>query len=97
MSTLAPVVNKLGKLVRMLSSDNQGEVLATVQALRRTLKTAGADLHVLAAAIERPNGTLCQEDMRRIYDCGYQDGLKKAENAQHGSATYRNIDDIRVA
>ncbi len=59
---LTPVADRLGKLVRLLGSDKDGEVLATVQALRRTLTGAGADIHVLATMIENPtNGGVVSE------------------------------------
>jgi len=45
-------VDRLGKLLRMLASTHNGEVAATVEALKRTLDSAGADLHVLADKIE---------------------------------------------
>lgn len=51
MTTLAPIAPKLAKLIPMLSSDQPGEVLATVAAIRRTLEGAGANLHDLAAAL----------------------------------------------
>ena len=55
MSTLAPIADKLSKLVRMLTSDQDGEVVAAARSINRTLKNAGLDIHVLAAAIERGN------------------------------------------
>jgi hypothetical protein len=90
---LTPVADRLGKLVRMLSSDKDYEVLATVQALRRTLTGAGADIHALAAMIEKPtNGGVSEKDLKRVYDAGVADGLRRAEDAQHGSDAFRNID-----
>jgi hypothetical protein len=53
MSTLAPIADRLSKLVRMLTSDHDGEVVAAARSINRTLKNAGLDIHVLAAAIER--------------------------------------------
>jgi hypothetical protein len=44
---------RLAKLVRMLSSDKDGEVLAAVAAIHRVLQEQGADFHALAAAVER--------------------------------------------
>jgi hypothetical protein len=54
MGALFPIAPKLGKLVRLLGSDRPGEVQATVEALRRTLASAGLTLHDLADAIENP-------------------------------------------
>jgi hypothetical protein len=44
--------NKLAKLFRLLASDKDGEVIATVAAIKRTLDTADLDLHDLADAVE---------------------------------------------
>jgi hypothetical protein len=52
MSTLSPIAEKLGKLVRMLTSDHDGEVVAAARSINRALKSAGLDIHVLAAVIE---------------------------------------------
>jgi hypothetical protein len=43
---------QLGKLVRLLSSNKDGEVLAAAHAIKRTLATRGLDFHNLAAAVE---------------------------------------------
>jgi hypothetical protein len=42
---------KLAKLLRLLSSDKDGEVLAAVAAIKRTLDIADMDLHDLADAV----------------------------------------------
>ena len=47
----ARITAKITKLVAMLSSDNDSEVVTTVRAIQRTLKAAGADFHTLAKAI----------------------------------------------
>jgi hypothetical protein len=46
--------DKLGKLLRMLSSDKDGEVLATTAAIKRTLATEGLDIHSFADALCQP-------------------------------------------
>ena len=43
---------KIAKLVPLLGSDRDTEVLATVRAIRRTLASAGSDLHALADTLE---------------------------------------------
>jgi hypothetical protein len=43
--------DKVAKLVRLLASDRDGEVLAAVAALKRTLGAGGADINDLAAAL----------------------------------------------
>jgi hypothetical protein len=45
--------SRIGQLVRMLGSDQPGEVAAAVTALQRTLRSMGTDLHYLADVTER--------------------------------------------
>lgn len=45
------IIPKLAKLVPLLGSDQDGEVVATARAICRTLAGAGCDLHALAAAL----------------------------------------------
>lgn len=50
-AAFASVAPKVAKLIPRLASNHDGEVIATVRAIRRTLASAGADLHTLAATI----------------------------------------------
>jgi len=50
MSTLPATISKL---IPRLASDHDGEVLATVAAIRRTLAAGGRDLHDLARLVAR--------------------------------------------
>lgn len=54
MTDLTPIAPKLAKLLPRLATDADGEIVATVAAIRRTLEGHGADLHDLAAAVTRP-------------------------------------------
>jgi hypothetical protein len=55
MSTaLAPIAPQLGKLVLMLSSNHDGEVIAAARAIDRVLKSSRMDWHDLAQAICPP-------------------------------------------
>jgi hypothetical protein len=74
--TIDPVADKLGKLLKLLSSPRDGEVVAAARAILRTLQGAGADIHELAARVE--GGKLSQADMQRIYDQAYRDGRDAA-------------------
>jgi hypothetical protein len=56
MNVLVPV-DKIAKCVRLLGSDQPGEVIAAVFALRRSLEGAGVDLHWLAERIEAQPST----------------------------------------
>jgi hypothetical protein len=51
MGALATIAPKISKLIPRLATDHDGEVLATVAAIRRTLESAGLDLHALAEAL----------------------------------------------
>lgn len=44
---------KLGKLLRLLASDKDGEVVAAARAITRTLRAEGQDIHALADVVER--------------------------------------------
>ncbi len=53
-SALAPVAPKLGKLLPVLASNHDGEVVAAARAIGRTLQAAGLDFHALAGAVTSP-------------------------------------------
>jgi hypothetical protein len=78
-NALAPISNKLKPLIRLLSSDVDGEVVAAARALNRTLKSAGLDIHVLADGIS--NGELSRDAMQTIYDAGFEAGQRSIEVA----------------
>jgi hypothetical protein len=69
--TRAVDTDKVAKLVRMLASNHDGEVIASVVALRRTLGAAGLDLHDLAdAAVAglQPRSTAKQHSHRTSWE-----------------------------
>src|SRR5262249_60090825 len=49
---LANIAPTISKCLRLLASDNDGEIIASVHALRRVLTSAKLDLHDLANVIE---------------------------------------------
>jgi hypothetical protein len=51
MSVPATIAPTLGKLIPLLASDHDGEVVATARAIDRVLKSGGRDWHDLAATI----------------------------------------------
>jgi hypothetical protein len=67
---------KIGKLLKMLSSSNDGEVVNAARAIMRTLAQEGADIHELAERVE--GRKLSQAEMQRIYDKAYRDGKDAA-------------------
>jgi len=70
MTDLSPDTgSKLGRLIPRLATDSDGEVLATVAAIRRTLDRAGLDLHDLAARLaETPRPVTPERHARRTPD-----------------------------
>lgn len=48
---ISEIAPKLEKLVLMLSSDQAGEVVAAAAAIKRALRTAGADWYDLARGL----------------------------------------------
>lgn len=50
----ADIAERLGKLIPRLASDHDGEVIATVTAIGRTLQGAGLDWHDLSARVTAP-------------------------------------------
>ena len=51
---ISEIAPKLEKLVLMLSSDQAGEVVAAAAAIKRALRTAGANWYDLARGLTRP-------------------------------------------
>jgi hypothetical protein len=47
-------VQRVSKLVLMLSSQHDGEIVSAARALSRTLKSSGADFHDLIAGLTQP-------------------------------------------
>src|SRR5262245_22209273 len=77
---------RLGDLIRRLSSPHDGEIIAAVHALKRTLKN---DFHAIAKLVESGDA-LSEAEMRKLYDAGFQAGLAEAES-RHDIVT-TNVD-----
>jgi hypothetical protein len=63
-------VERLEKLIKLLTSDKDGEVVAAARAIRRTLENANSDIHELASRLK--DGGLSEAEMRKIYEAGRQ-------------------------
>jgi hypothetical protein len=63
MSNLTLIGPQIGKMIPRLASEYDGEVVATVRAIERTLKAAGRDWHDLAKALDPP---LAPSDWRSL-------------------------------
>jgi hypothetical protein len=89
---------KLGKPIRLLASDSQGEAFAALCAIARLLESHGYTFHALADHIENGHG-LTEADKQKIRTeienaraLGYAQGVKAAESKQHGTGAFRNTD-----
>ena len=91
---------KLGKPIRLLASNSQGEAFAALCAIARLLESQGYTFHTLAEHVENANGSsLSEDDKKKIRSeienaraIGYAEGVKAAEARQHGTGAFRNTD-----
>jgi hypothetical protein len=91
---------KIAHTLRLLMSDQPGEVFAAVQALQRLLQALGTDLDGLARGFEKiissgSNGdgrAITQAEMQRAIDNAYAAGVQDAENRLHGATDFQNTD-----
>jgi hypothetical protein len=90
--------SRLGDVIRLLSSNSDGEVVNAVHAMLRLLRSCGADIHTLVEHIENGGG-LTDADKQKIRTeienaraLGYAEGVKAVEAKQHGTGAFRNTD-----
>jgi hypothetical protein len=80
----AEVTARIGKAIRRLSSDSDGEIIASLYAILRLLESCGGDVHALAAQVE--NGGMSEKyreevgaQIKKAHEVGYEKGVKAAE------------------
>ena len=74
---------RIADLVRLLGSEFEGEVLNAHGALKRLLASRSVGFTDLGNAIEKlATGGLDDDQMRRLFDAGYQKGLEEAMRKQ---------------
>jgi hypothetical protein len=92
---------KIAYTLRIVGSSNeQGEVFAAVQALKRLLQALGTDLDGLACGFEKilNNGSngggkaITQAEMQKAISDAYAAGVQDAENKLHGATDFQNTD-----
>ena len=87
---------KIAHTLRMLTSNQQGEVFAAVQALKRLLQALGTDLDGLARGFEKIlNGggkAITQAEMQKAISDAYAAGVQDAENKAHGPHDFQDTD-----
>jgi hypothetical protein len=94
MKTLAPVADRLGTFIRLLTSSNRDGEVAAACAIVRTLQGAGADIHDLAESNGTTSGNgkkFTEADAREIYELGVAASRPAAEHAQ--PASFHNVND----
>jgi hypothetical protein len=81
---------RLADLVRRLGTEHDGEIIATVRALGRTLASRGLTFTDLGDGIEKlATGGLTQGEMERIRDTSYAKGVADTERRfAEGQAVY---------
>ena len=90
---------KLGKPIRLLASNSQGEAFAALCAIARLLESHGHSFHTLAEHVENGGGGLSEADKQKISAAiesarieGYAEGVRAVESKQHGTGAFRNTD-----
>jgi len=81
---------RIAAVVRLLASNSDGEVLAAVHALKRTLASAGTDINGLAYGIENlgKSTVVPDEIKKKIWDAA----VRHTENRLHGGDDFRSTD-----
>ena len=89
---------KIGKPIRLLASNSQGEAFASLCAIARLLESHGYTFHTLADHVENGGG-LTEADKQKIRTeienaraLAYAQGVRAAEAKQHGTGAFRNTD-----
>jgi hypothetical protein len=88
------LVDRLVKIIVMLSSPNDGDIVNAGRALQRQLASAHTDIHALAAHL-RAGGSLTDEDKQQIkaeIANAYAEGVRDGEARAHGGDDLRNTD-----
>jgi hypothetical protein len=74
---------RLADLIRRLGTDHDGEIIATVRALARSLASRGLTFTDLGDGVEKlATGGLEEAQMKRVFDAGYHKGVEDAEHKQ---------------
>jgi hypothetical protein len=78
------VADKLSNVIRRLSSDSDGEIIACINAILSLLQSCGGDIHELATRVE--NGGMSEKyrdevraQIKKAHEVGYEKGVRAAE------------------
>jgi hypothetical protein len=87
---LAPIAERLRQLIRLLSSDADGEVLGAARALNRTLKGAKLDIHTLADSIGANGKEYTKAQLLKARELGIEEG-RRLEREEQGAPVFRSV------
>ncbi len=90
MNAVAPVSDKLDPLIRRLSTDKDGEVVACVRAIERQLRKAGLTFHDLADRLTAPE-VAAEDDAPAVFT-DYAAAVEWILVTDCGDLTAREID-----
>jgi hypothetical protein len=95
------VVERLGKMFLMLSSSNDGDKLAAINALNRTLEKAGVDHHTLVARMAKPwlsdsSKEQFRGEIANARAIGKAEGLREAESKRGIESDFHSTDGSSV-
>src|SRR4029450_10973023 len=84
MALPSEVTARLGNVIRRLSSDHEGEIIAAMNIILRLLESCGGGIHGLAAQVE--NGGMSEKyreevraQIKKAHEVGYEKGVRAAE------------------
>src|SRR5215831_595846 len=88
---------KIAYTLRLLNSDQAGEIVAAVYALKRLLQSLGTDWDGLAKGFEtilnsNGGGAITQAQMQKAIDDAYAAGVQDTENKFHGVNDFHSTD-----
>jgi hypothetical protein len=93
-------IEKLARLVRMLGSSEEHEVVAAFRTRKRTLERAGESFSDLGDRVERSGRdalSVSEDEMKRIDAAGFPVGVKQVENQHHGDRAFRELSNIELS
>ena len=83
---------RIADLVRRLGTDQEGEMVATVRALQRSLASQNISCTDLGDGIEKlATGGLAEAEMKRLFDAGYAKGVEDTERKRIAQETVRGL------
>jgi hypothetical protein len=91
-ATLPPdLIDRLTKIMVMLSSPNDGDLVAAGRALQRQLASAHTDIYALVERLRA--GEDRNQFTAEVANAAYAQGLRDGEARAHGSDGFHNVDE----